>query len=161
MKKIAVFPGSFDPFTIGHEDIVRRALPLFDEIIIAIGINTKKKNLFTINERKLWIAELFKDTSKVKVDTFRGLTVDYCISIPAKYILRGLRTAADFEYERTIAQLNQSMHPELETLLILSHPQHSMISSTIVREILNFGAEIKNFVPENIYNHIMNKKSKL
>jgi len=155
--KRAVFPGSFDPFTIGHEDIVRRAIPLFDEIIIALGINTNKKSLFSTEERKKWIEELFADTKKIKVETFSGLTVDYCRNVEASYILRGLRTAADFEYERTIAQLNQAMYKELETILILSHPQHSMISSTIVREILRFDGDISPFVPQNIYSNIINK----
>lgn len=155
--KRAVFPGSFDPFTIGHEDIVRRAIPLFDEIIIAVGINTNKKSLFSTEERKKWIEELFEDTKKIKVETFSGLTVDYCRNVDAGYILRGLRTAADFEYERTIAQLNQAMYKELETILILSHPQHSMISSTIVREILRFNGDIRPFVPQNIYSNIINK----
>lgn len=158
MIKKALFPGSFDPFTIGHEEIVRRALPIFDEIIIGIGINTSKKGLFELEERKQWIEELFSDTDKVKVDTFSGLTVTFCEHINAKYILRGLRTAADFEYERTIAQLNQAMHPNLETILMLSQPQYSMISSTIVREILRFNGDIKPFVPENIYRHIMERQ---
>lgn len=159
MIKKALFPGSFDPFTIGHEEIVRRALPLFDEIIIGIGINTSKKGLFELEERKVMIEELFTDTDKVKVDTFSGLTVSFCELINAQYILRGLRTAADFEYERTIAQLNQAMHPNLETILMLSQPQYSMISSTIVREILRFDGDIKPFVPENIYRHIMDRQN--
>jgi pantetheine-phosphate adenylyltransferase len=159
MIKKALFPGSFDPFTIGHEEIVRRALPLFDEIIIGIGINTSKKGLFELKERKVMIEELFTDTDKVKVDTFSGLTVSFCELINAQYILRGLRTAADFEYERTIAQLNQAMHPNLETILMLSQPQYSMISSTIVREILRFDGDIKPFVPENIYRHIMDRQN--
>lgn len=155
MIKKALFPGSFDPFTLGHEEIVRRALPLFDEIIIGIGINTSKKSLFELEKRKAWIEELFSDTNKIKVSTFQGLTVVFCEQIKANYILRGLRTAADFEYERTIAQLNQAMSPNLETILILSKPEYSMISSTIVREILKFNADIKPFVPEIIYNNIM------
>jgi len=158
MIKKALFPGSFDPFTIGHEEIVRRAIPLFDEIIIGIGINTSKKGLFELDERKTMIEELFTDTEKVKVDTFSGLTVSFCELINAQYILRGLRTAADFEYERTIAQLNQAMHPNLETILMLSQPQYSMISSTIVREILRFDGDIKPFVPEKIYRHIMERQ---
>ncbi len=156
--KKAVFPGSFDPFTIGHEDIVRRALPLFDEIIIAIGINSTKKNLFSTEERVNWIRELFENEAKIKVDTFSGLTIEYCRQVGANYLLRGLRTAADFEYERTIAQLNQAMYPQVETILILSHPQHSMISSTIVREILRFNGDISSFVPDNIYKHLITQK---
>src|SRR5580704_15543465 len=103
MKKIAVFPGSFDPITVGHEDIVRRALPLFDEIIIAIGINSQKAALFTLQQRMNWIKTVFKDEQKVKVDSYEGLTVNFCEKKKANYLLRGIRSAGDFEYEKTIA----------------------------------------------------------
>src|SRR5687768_3823530 len=108
-KKIAIFPGSFDPITKGHEDIVKRALPLFDEIIIAVGINSSKKNFFSIEKRKGWIEKVFKGESKIKVETYPGLTVDFCKEKNANYILRGLRSSADFEFESAIAQMNKSM----------------------------------------------------
>ena len=134
-KRIAVFPGSFDPITIGHVDIVKRALPLFDEIIIAIGQHAEKKYLYSLDKRKKWIIEVFKNESIVKVDNYDGLTVDYCKKMNSNYILRGIRTAADFEYEKVIAHANHSMNENVETILILSRPELSFVSSSVVREI--------------------------
>lgn len=150
MKKIAVFPGSFDPITVGHEDIVRRALPLFDEIIIAIGVNTQKQSLYSLEQRIKWVNEVFKGESKVKVESYEGLTVDFCEKKNANYLLRGIRSAADFEYEKTIAHLNHDMLPQIETILILSRPELSSISSTIVREIIRGKGKVKKFVPKEI-----------
>lgn len=150
MKKIAVFPGSFDPITVGHEDIVRRALPLFDEIIIAIGVNTQKQALYPLEQRIKWINEVFKGEAKVSVASYEGLTVDFCEKVNANYLLRGIRSAADFEYEKTIAHLNHDMLPSLETILILSRPELSSISSTIVREIIRGKGKVKKFVPKVI-----------
>ncbi len=147
MAKIAVFPGSFDPFTVGHESIVKRSIDLFDEIVIAIGVNSAKQGYFPLEQRKKWIADLFEAYPSVRVDTFEGLTVNYCQSLEARYILRGLRTAADFEYERMIAQLNQTMMPEIETILMLTYPEHSMVSSSIVREIMRNGGNVSKFIP--------------
>lgn len=147
MTKIAVFPGSFDPFTVGHESIVKRSADLFDEIVIAIGVNSAKQGFFPVEQRKRWITELFANYPMVRVETFEGLTVNYCQSLGAKYILRGLRTAADFEYERMIAQLNQTMMPDIETILMLTYPEHSMVSSSIVREILRNGGDVSKFIP--------------
>jgi len=152
MKKIAVFPGSFDPITIGHADIVRRALPLFDEIIIAIGTNSQKQGLFDLEKRMDWIRMVFKGEKKVKVDSYEGLTVNFCEKKKANYLLRGIRSSADFEYEKTIAHLNHDMLPQLETILILSRPELSSISSTIVREIIRGKGKIKKFVPKEIVN---------
>lgn len=150
MKKIAVFPGSFDPITIGHESVIRRALPLFDKIIVAIGINSEKKYFFPLEKRINWIKELFEDEPKIEVDYYTGLTIEYCKKIGANYLLRGLRTSADFEYERIIAQMNKSMYPELDTVFLLTLPEHSHISSTIVREIIINGGNPEKFVPSKI-----------
>jgi pantetheine-phosphate adenylyltransferase len=150
MKKIAVFPGSFDPITKGHSDIVERALPLFDEIIIAIGTNSQKQSLFPLEQRMKWINETFKGVKKIKVETYEGLTVNFCKKKKANYLLRGIRSSADFEYEKTIAHLNHDMLPQLETILILSRPELSSISSTIVREIIRGKGKVEKFVPKAI-----------
>jgi pantetheine-phosphate adenylyltransferase, bacterial len=150
MKKIAVFPGSFDPFTLGHESITRRALSLFDEIIIAVGENTLKKSHYSLKTRKNMISKVFNDEPRIKVDQYKGLTVDYCRKNRAGYILRGLRTAADFEFERAIAQVNKAMAPELESVFLLTLPEHSHINSTIVRDIICNGGDASQFVPASI-----------
>ncbi len=150
MSKIAIFPGSFDPITNGHVDIVKRALPLFDEFIIAIGENTQKKYLFTLEQRKQWIKEVFNDYPNVVVDSYEGLTVNFCLERKANYIIRGIRSAGDFDYEKTIAHLNKAMAPNLETLLILARPELSAISSTIVREIIIGNGDAEKFIPTNI-----------
>lgn len=147
MKKVAVFPGSFDPFTIGHEAIVRRALSLFDEIIIAVGANALKRNFYSLETRKMMIFSVFKDEPRVKVDHYDGLTVDYCKKKNAGYLLRGLRTAADFEFERAIGQVNKSMAPEIESIFLLTVPEHSFINSGIVRDIIKSGGDASKFVP--------------
>jgi pantetheine-phosphate adenylyltransferase len=150
MKKIAIFPGSFDPITIGHVDVVTRALPLFDEIIIAIGINTQKKNLFSLEDRIRWIKKVFKNEPKILVESYNGLTINFCHQRGANYIVRGIRSSADFEYEKTIAHLNNAMVPEIETLLILSKAELSSISSTIVREIIIGHGDTSKFIPTEV-----------
>jgi len=150
MKKIAVFPGSFDPFTIGHEGIVRRALSLFDEIIIAVGANALKKNYFSLKTRKEMISKVFHDEPRVKVDHYEGLTVDYCKRNGAEYILRGLRTAADFEFERAIAQVNKAMEKNIESVFLLTIPEHTHINSSIVRDIIRSGGDASQFTPDSI-----------
>jgi pantetheine-phosphate adenylyltransferase len=150
MKKTAVFPGSFDPFTLGHESIVRRSLSFFDEIIIAVGSNTLKKSYYPLETRKKIVSEVFKDEPRVKVDQYEGLTVDFCKRKGAGYILRGLRTAADFEFERAIAQVNKAMAPGLESVFLLTLPEHSHINSTIVRDIICNGGDASQFVPASI-----------
>ena len=149
-KRIAIFPGSFDPITKGHENIVYRALPLFDEIIISIGKNSSKQSYFSIEQRKKWIEQLFANQPKIRIETYTGLTVEFCKKMKAKYILRGLRTSADFEFEKAIAQNNHMMVPEIETVFILPIPELSAINSTIVRDIVRNGGDASAFVPEGI-----------
>jgi pantetheine-phosphate adenylyltransferase len=148
--KICVFPGSFDPITSGHVDLVKRALPLFDKIIIAIGINAQKKYLFSLEQRQDWIKDVFKDEPKVIVDTFENLTADYCKRVEAAWILRGLRNASDFDYEKTISQLNFIVGKGVETMFLISQPEFSHVSSTIVREIIKGGGDASPFLPKEI-----------
>ena len=150
MKKIAVFPGSFDPITIGHVDIIERSVDLFDKIFVAIGVNTQKQYLFDLEQRLDWLREVFQNHPTIAVDSYEGLTTRYCDKVEANYIIRGIRSAGDFEYEKTIAHLNNSMNPNLETLLILSKPEYSSISSTIVREIIRADGDVSKFVPKEI-----------
>jgi pantetheine-phosphate adenylyltransferase len=148
MEKTAIFPGSFDPFTVGHESIVMRALPLFDRIIIAIGHNINKEYYFPLEKRVEWIKKVFKGNTKVEIKTYKGLTVDFCKQVNARYILRGLRTASDFEYERAVGQMNKAMYPEIETVFLLTMPQHTAINSTIVRDIIRYGGDASLFLPK-------------
>lgn len=150
MSKIAVFPGSFDPITIGHVELVRRALPLFDKIIVAIGINTQKRYLFDLEQREEWLHLVFADEPKVEVDHFENLTAHYCKKIGAGYLLRGLRNASDFDYEKTISQLNHIVGDGLETIFLISEPAVSHISSTIVREIIKGGGDASPFLPPEL-----------
>ncbi|MEO6131895.1 MAG: pantetheine-phosphate adenylyltransferase [Saprospiraceae bacterium] len=150
VSRKAVFPGSFDPITTGHIDLVKRALPLFDEIIIAIGINSQKQTLFELEKRKLWIEAAFAGESRVKVDTFQGLTVHYCKKVNARFIIRGIRNASDFDYEKTISQINHIVGEQVETLFLISGPEFSHISSTIVREIIKGGGDARPFLPDSV-----------
>ena len=149
-KRIALFPGSFDPFTKGHEDIVLRGLQLFDEIIVAIGNNSEKNYLFNILKREKWIKEVFANNKKISVLSYKGLTIDLCKKVHAKYIIRGLRTSADFEFERGIAQMNRAMTPDIESVFVITDPALSALSSTIVRDIIRNQGDVSMFVPENI-----------
>ena len=144
--KIAVFPGSFDPITTGHVDLVKRALPLFDKIVVAVGVNTQKKYLFPLKIRLDWLEKVFADEPKVEVDSFQNLTAHYCQKIGARYLLRGLRNSSDFDYEKTISQLNDIVGDGLETIFLISRPQYSHISSTIVREIIKGGGDASPFI---------------
>ena len=144
----AVFPGSFDPITLGHVSVVKRALPLFDELIIAIGINSEKLGMFSLLQRKQWIEEVFVDEPKVKVEMFEGLTVDFCIKKQARFILRGLRTAADFEFERGIGQVNRTLAPQIDTIFILTEAKFTPISSSIIRDVIRHGGDITELVPK-------------
>jgi pantetheine-phosphate adenylyltransferase len=147
MKKIALFPGSFDPFTNGHLDVVRRGTELFDEIIIAIGNNSSKQRYLPVEWMEEQITELFKNEPRVSVRSYRGLTADFAREVDARYLLRGLRNTTDFEYENTIAQANRHVNPALETVFLITSPLLAAISSTIIREIHRFGGDVGQFVP--------------
>ncbi len=148
--KIAVFPGSFDPITTGHVDLVERALPLFDKIIVAVGVNTTKQYLFPLEQRLEWLRQVFAKYPQIEVDHFEKLTAHYCLRIGARYLLRGLRNAADFDYEKTISQLNHIVGGGIETVFLISQPEFSHISSTIVREIIVGGGDATPFIPKEI-----------
>lgn len=150
MEKIAIFPGSFDPFTIGHESIVKRAVSMFDKIIIMIGYNANKKSFYSIEKRLNWIKQVFDNEEKIEVRVHEGLTIDFCKEVGAKYILRGLRTSSDFEYERAIAQVNKKMHPEIETVFLLTLPEHTPINASIIRDIVLHGGDASMFLPKGL-----------
>ena len=150
MERIAIFPGSFDPFTIGHESILNRALPLFDKIVVMIGFNTNKQSFFPLEKRMRWIRQVFKDEPRIEVKSHEGLTVDFCKKVGANYILRGLRTSADFEYERAIAQVNKKMLPQIETVFLLTKPEHTPVNSSIVRDIILHGGDASMFLPGSL-----------
>ena len=148
MKK-AIFPGSFDPITLGHLDVIKRSLPLFDEIVIAIGVNSEKKYMFTLEERKQFIEETFKDEPTVSVITYEGLTIDLCHKLNANFILRGLRNPADFEFEKAIAHTNRRLS-KIETVFLLTAADTSYISSSIVRDVIRNGGEYELLVPKAV-----------
>lgn len=150
-QKIALFAGSFDPFTKGHESIVLRALPLFDKIIIGIGYNSNKKDFFPLEKRMKWIKQTFKEvTSKVEVASYEGLTIEFAKKVKANYLLRGIRTSSDFEYERAIAQTNKMMTPGIESVFLLTTPEMTPITSTIIRDIIRHGGDASQFLPYDI-----------
>lgn len=150
--KIAVFPGSFDPITLGHYDIIERASKLFDKIIIAIGQNSQKKYMFSLEQRKAFLEKTFKDFPNVEIDSFEGLTVEYCREKKVNFILRGLRNPADFEFEKAIAHINRTLTLEnkIETIFLLTSSSKSFISSSIVREIISYGGDYTLFVPDAV-----------
>lgn len=150
MIRKAVFPGSFDPITIGHYSIVERALPMFDEIVIAIGENTSKKYMFSLEQRIEHLKQAFRHLNNVSIMSYSGLTIDFCKKINAPYILRGLRNPNDFEYEKAIAQMNKSMANEIETIFLVTEPKYTAINSTIVRDILLNGGNAEDFLPEGV-----------
>lgn len=150
MEKIAVFPGSFDPLTLGHVAIIQRALPLFDKIVVGIGSNSSKQYMFDINRRTKWIKDVFNAEKKVSVEIYSGLTVDFCENVNARYILRGIRNSQDFEYEKAIAQMNKKLNDEIESIFLCTNPELSAISSTIVRDIIRNNGDAGQFLPWEI-----------
>lgn len=149
--KIALFPGSFDPVTKAHVDILKRSLPLFDKVVVGIGLNNNKTPFLSVETRKAMLKAVFANEPKVDVQTYEGLTVDYCKSIHATYMIRGIRTVSDFEYEKAIAQMNHALVPEIESIFIVSKPGYSSISSTIVRDIMRNKGDVKQFLPKEAF----------
>ncbi len=149
--KIALFPGSFDPVTKAHVDILKRSLPLFDKVIIGIGLNSTKAPYLGIDIRKAMLRAVFANEPKVEVQTYEGLTVEFCKKINATYMIRGIRTVSDFEYEKAIAQMNHALVPEIESIFIVSKPGYSSISSTIVRDIMRNKGDVKQFIPQEAF----------
>lgn len=147
--KRAIFPGSFDPLTLGHYDIIKRGITLFDEIIVAIGVNSDKKYMFSLEERKAFIEVAFKDEPGVSVVTYKGLTVDFCKEVNAEFILRGLRNPADFEFEKAIAHTNRSLS-EIETVFLLTSASTSYIASSIVRDVIRNNGDYTKLVPDSV-----------
>lgn len=148
--RIAVFPGSFDPITLGHEDLIRRAALLFEEVIVAVGENSQKSYLYSLEERIRWLNEVFVDNDKITVDSYQGLTVNFCKERNSKFIVRGLRNSSDFEYEKQISQLNNIIGDGIETIFLISSPGYSHISSSIVREIIKNKGDASALIPKQI-----------
>ena len=158
--RICLFPGTFDPVTLGHTDIINRALPLFDELIIGIGSNVNKQPMFTDIERLEWLKEIYKDEPKVKSVVYEGLTVDCCRKYNANFILRGIRYVNDFEYEKAIADMNRSLDSNIETIFLTCLPQYTSVASTLVRDVLKNGGDVSKFLPDVVNNSIKNKLKK-
>ena len=150
MNKIAVFPGSFSPFSLGHKAVVDSALPLFDKVIIAVGNNPEKNQYFSIKKRLKWINDVYKNMPNISVERYEGLTVDFCKTVNANFIVRGLRDSQDFKFEKNIAQMNKKLNAEIETIFIITPPELSHISSTILRDIIKNGGDISTFIPKEI-----------
>jgi len=150
MSKVAVFPGSFSPFSIGHQSVVEKALPLFDKIIISIGVNSKKNQYFSIQERMQWIESVYANNNKIEIKKYKGLTIDFCKKEGANFILRGLRDSHDFKFEKNIAQMNKDLDSSIETIFIITTPEVSHISSSLIRDIIKNGGDISQFIPKEI-----------
>jgi pantetheine-phosphate adenylyltransferase len=155
MSKICLFPGTFDPITLGHVDIITRALPLFDKIIVAVGINSTKAPMFSPEQRRTWIEEIFKGEDKIESAVYEGLTVDYCKKSGANYILRGIRYVSDFEYEKTIADANRTLDPGIETFFLTCEPKYTSVASTIVRDIIRNKGNASPFLPDLVAKSIL------
>jgi pantetheine-phosphate adenylyltransferase len=150
MSKICLFPGTFDPITIGHLDIINRSLGLFDQVVIGIGRNANKVPMFSEEVRLSWLREIYKDNDKVTVTVYEGLTVDCCKKIGAHYILRGIRYVNDFEYEKAIADMNRSLDKKIETVFLTCLPQYTSVASTLVRDVIRNGGDASQFLPEPV-----------
>ena len=150
MQRIALFPGTFDPITLGHTDIINRALPLFDKLYIGIGRNANKQPMFSEEQRMNWIKSIYKNNEKIEVVVYEGLTVDCCKKIGANFILRGIRYVNDFEYEKAIADMNRSIADNIETVFLTCLPQYTSVASTLVRDVYKYGGDVSNFLPEEV-----------
>ena len=151
MQRICLFPGTFDPVTLGHVDIIDRSLPLFDKVIVGIGLNASKAVMFSAEQRLQWIQEIYKDQPKVEGAIYEGLTVNYCKVVGARFILRGIRYVSDFEYEKTIADANRTLDKSIETIFLTGEPKFTSVASTIVRDIIRNGGNASLFLPQIVY----------
>jgi pantetheine-phosphate adenylyltransferase len=156
-KRIALFPGTFDPITIGHQDIINRSLPLFDQLFIGIGRNSNKEPMFSEDQRLGWIREIYKDNPKVQAVVYEGLTVRACQEVGAKFILRGIRYVNDFEYEKAIADMNRSLDHDIETIFLTCLPQYTSVASTLVRDVLRNGGDALQFLPVEVQRSLGDK----
>ena len=154
MQRICLFPGTFDPVTLGHVDIITRSLPLFDKVVVGIGINTSKAPMFSAEKRLGWVEAIFKNESKVEGAVYEGLTVNFCRKIGAKFILRGIRYVSDFEYEKTIADANRTLDKTIETIFLTGEPKYTSVASTIVRDIIKNGGDASHFLPPEVANSL-------
>lgn len=159
MQRICLFPGTFDPVTLGHVDIINRAIPLFDKIYVGIGINSSKSPMFSAEQRMEWFREIYKDEPKVESVTYDGLTINYCKVIGANFILRGIRYVSDFEYEKTIADANRTLDKDIETIFLTGEPKYTSVASTIVRDIIRNGGNASPFLPEAVINSLHKNQS--
>jgi pantetheine-phosphate adenylyltransferase len=150
MERICLFPGTFDPVTLGHVDVIERAVSMFDKLIIGVGINSSKQPMFTLERRTQWISDIFANDPRVEVTGYEGLTVDFCRKVNAHYILRGIRYIADFEYEKAIADMNRMLAPDIETVFLTCSPLYSTISSTLVRDVIRNGGNAGMFLPKQV-----------
>ncbi len=150
MQRICLFPGTFDPLTLGHVDVIERAVSLFDKLVIGVGINSGKQPMFTPEQRTGWIQDIFKNEKRIEVISYEGLTVDCCKKVGAHYILRGIRYVSDFEYEKAIADMNRMLAHEVETIFLTCSPQYSTISSTLVRDVIRNGGNVSMFIPKQV-----------
>lgn len=154
MSRICLFPGTFDPVTLGHVDIINRALPLFDKIVVGIGLNTAKSPMFSADQRLDWIREIYKGNEKIEGSVYEGLTINFCQQIGARFILRGIRYVSDFEYEKTIADANRTLDNKIETIFLTGEPKYTSVASTIVRDIIRNGGNASPFLPEAVFNSL-------
>ncbi|HEX6193998.1 MAG TPA: pantetheine-phosphate adenylyltransferase [Chitinophagaceae bacterium] len=148
MSRICLFPGTFDPLTLGHVDIINRAIPLFDKIIVGIGLNAAKAPMFTADQRLQWISDIYRDEERVEGAVYEGLTINFCKKMGAQFILRGIRYVSDFEYEKTIADANRTLDKTIETIFLTGEPKYTSVASTIVRDIIRNGGNAAPFLPE-------------
>jgi pantetheine-phosphate adenylyltransferase len=155
MPRICLFPGTFDPVTLGHVDIINRALPLFDKIIVGIGLNASKTPMFSASQRQEWIEEIYRDEERVEGVVYEGLTINFCKQIGARFILRGIRYVSDFEYEKTIADANRTLDRTIETIFLTGEPKYTSVASTIVRDIIRNGGDATPFLPELVAKSVL------